>query len=426
MPILSYSEFLLFPILLSIFFFLHRRKVINLEKKLKKSETDLQHITTEKKIFEATSSKEKEFLQNTIHTLKATEASWQQSFENIANKVMKGSEQNIAVRTTQLFENFQKHIYTNFSNQEKNFSKMEGALKDALGAVNKRMENMSKEQHTLEETLKTQNKMLLDAQSVFKGQAERIMHALKTPHVRGQWGEIQLRRIVELAGMEAYCDFATQQSSHTEGKTVRPDLLIKLPEKRHIIVDAKAPLGSYLEGLEQSSPQDRNKCMSRHAKNLLAHVNLLSQKKYWESFSFSPEFVILFLPGESFLSTALEQDPSLLERATNASVIIATPTTLIALLKAVHYGWKNIEISENIKYILDISSTLLTRIRTFEEHFEKLGRCIDSTQNHFHKTARSLESRLIPAAQKLRSVGVTPQEEPSPDLDYTQNDELKS
>ncbi len=319
---------------------------------------------------------------------------------------MKESEANITVKTNQLFENFQKHVHSNFTNQEKSMSKVEESLREALTSVNQRIANLTKEQNILDETLKNQNALLIEAQTSFRGQVDKIMHALKTPHVRGQWGEIQLRRIVELAGMEAYCDFSPQQTSHTGEQTVRPDLIINLPEKRHIIVDAKAPLGSYLEGVEATPGPGRDQIMLKHAKNLWSHVQLLSQKKYWHSFSFTPEFVILFLPGESFLSAALDQDPSLLERATRASVIIATPTTLVALLKAVHYGWKNIEISENIKHILDLSSTLLLRIQTFEEHFSKLGKSIENTQSNFQKTARSLESRLLPAAQQLHKIGL--------------------
>jgi len=367
---------------------------------------DLHHLCIEKERITIAYEKDREFWETQRSTLQNTEKKWQETFENITQKMLRTSEQTLTKSTEASLENFRKHLHTSMTGQDNAFHKLERSLKDGIVALSTHVDTLSKDHTLLGQTLQKHKDLFVNAQDSFQAQTDKILHALKTPQVRGQWGEIQLKRIIELAGMEPYCDFSEQSTHTNDDTTIRPDVIINLPEKKHIIIDAKAPLGQYLEALESSQASERRKKMALHAKQIWSHVTTLSSKRYWSHFN-SPDFVILFLPGDPFLSTALEQDPSLLERAATASVLIATPTTLMALLKAVHYGWRNLHITENIRHILEVSGTLLQRASTFQEHFTKIGKSLEATTNHFNKAVGSFETRLLPSAEKLQKLGIT-------------------
>lgn len=368
----------------------------------------LQAVSHEKERIATAYEKDKDFWEQKARSLENLEAKWKETFENITSKMLRSSEHNLTQKTETSLEHFRKHMRSSLDNQDAAFGKLEKSLKEGMVTLSTHITTLAKDQTTFSKTLQEHKELFLGAQHAFRAQTEKLLHALKTPQVRGQWGEIQLKRIVELSGMEPYCDFSTQKSVTTDdaGNTIRPDLLINLPENRHIVVDAKAPLGHYLEGMEIHDINERNKKMSLHAKQIWGHVTALSSKKYWDHFN-SPDFVILFMPGEPFLSSALEHDPSLLERAANQSVVIATPTTLLALLKAVHYGWRNMRIAENIRHVLDVSTTLLQRADAFAQHFQKIGASLEATNSHFNKAVSSFETRLLPSARKLHKLGLT-------------------
>jgi DNA recombination protein RmuC len=236
-----------------------------------------------------------------------------------------------------------------------------------------------------------------------------LVTALRKPEVRGRWGEIQLRRVVEIAGMQDHCDFV-EQATADEGR-LRPDLVVTLPGGKNIVVDSKVPLIAYLEALERPAGEDRAAKLKEHAQQVRTHLARLGQKSYFEKFTPAPEFVVLFLPGEAFFSAAMEHDPTLLEEGINRNVILATPTTLIALLKAVYYGWKQEAIAADARKISDLGRELYERTATMTDHLGKLGGSLDNAVEAFNRTIGSFESRVLPSARRLRELGVAGQKE---------------
>ena len=241
-------------------------------------------------------------------------------------------------------------------------------------------------------------------------ETQQLSQALRAPNVRGQWGELQLRRVCELAGMLAYCDFEPQVTVRNDdgahSVTQRPDLVVRMPGGRQIVVDAKAPLSAYLEAVNATDDRTRAARMAEHAAHLRGHVQRLSAKKYWAQFADAPEFVVLFLPGEAFFAAAMESDPSLLEAALTERVLLATPTTLIALLKAASYGWRQERVADDAARIVALARELQTRLIAFDEQLGDVGRGLQRAVTSYNRAVGSLESRVLVSARKLGEFGV--------------------
>ncbi len=284
-------------------------------------------------------------------------------------------------------------------------------VRESLGKLDQEIREIEGARRQAYGALGEQINSLITAQKELRSEAANLSRALRAPSVRGRWGEIQLKRVVEMAGMLERCDFFQQDSAASDDGKLRPDLRVELPGGKNIIVDAKAPLQAYLEALEAPTEDARQEKLRQHAQQVRAHMSQLSSKSYWDQFQPTPEFVILFLPGEPFFSAALEQDPSLIEQGVAQRVILATPTTLISLLRAVSYGWRQEQLAENAQRISEMARELADRFATMVEHLRRVGASLRSSVGAFNDAVGSFEGRVMPWARRFRELGVVGKKE---------------
>lgn len=297
--------------------------------------------------------------------------------------------QNDLGKKEQAIEHLLKPMRETLEKTEKQLHALERDRKEAYGSISKHLESMN------------------EAQRLLQDETRNLSQALRRPEVRGQWGELTLKRLVELAGMVQHCDFFEQQHTTTDSGAIRPDMIVRMPGNREIVVDVKTPLDAYLSAVEARNDREREQFLEHHARKVRERVRELSSKAYWSQFASSPDFVVLFIPGDQFLSAALDKSPDLLEYALQQKVILATPSSLIALLRAVAYGWNQQSVAENAEQIRALGVDLLKRLNTFTSHLARVGKHLNSSVNNYNSAVGSFERQVLSGARKFTEMGIS-------------------
>jgi len=333
------------------------------------------------------------------------------SFAALSSKALKHNSDEFLKLAEQNLKKFQVSASSELEKKEQSISDLVKPIRDALEKTEKQVRDIEKDRREAYGSLRQHLEIMAQDQAKLQSETRNLVQALRRPEVRGQWGEMTLKRLAELAGMVQHCDFFEQESINSDEGRLRPDMVIRMPGKRAVVVDAKAPLDAYISAVEANDDNTREEQLIRHTKNVRHRVRELAAKAYWGQFDDTPDFAVLFIPGDQFLSAALERDPSLLEDAMSDQIILATPSSFVALLRAVAFGWRQEVLADNADKIRSLGVTLYERIAAFSGHLGNIGNSLGKSVEHFNKAVGSFDSRVLPSAKRFTEMGISAKKE---------------
>ncbi len=331
-----------------------------------------------------------------------------ESFQSLSKQALESNNQSFLTLAQTQLQKLMEVSQKDLQLRQERIANLVQPVKESLERVDQKLQAIEKNRSSSEGALKEQVQLLVKANQDLRHETHGLVSALRAPQARGRWGEMQLRRVAEMSGMIAYCDFNLQASETVEEGRLRPDMVVRLPGGKQIVVDAKTPLIAYLDAIQISDPDQRREKLKEHAKHIRKHIDDLSKKSYWLQFQPSPEFVVLFLPGEHFFSAALEADAELIEAGVSQNVIIATPTTLISLLRAASYGWQQERLTENVRQVGKLGQELYKRVSDMTDHFVRLGKNLDQSVSAYNSAMATLETRVLVSARKMNEMNALP------------------
>jgi len=375
-----------------VYFYMHTR-ILKLKESLSNLQLtlDMEQKTAQDKITAAENARLQ--LSETFNTLSS------QALQHNSEQFLKLAQENL--------KQFQINAKNDLDKKEKSIENLIKPIKETLEKTEKQIFEIEKDRKEAYGELKSHLQSMTQTQEALHGETKNLVKALSRPEVRGRWGELTLKRLVELAGMVEHCDFIEQVHHTQDEKIQRPDMIVQMPGGRELVIDVKTPLDAYLKALEATDESIRHDELAKHTRNVKERVKELAHKAYWKQFSKSPEFVVLFIPGDQFLSAALEGDHNLLEYALQQKVILATPTSLVALLRAIAYGWRQESLAENAEKIRQVGEELYGRLATFAEHLAKLGKGLNGAVQSYNKVVGSYDTRILPSIRKFSDMGIT-------------------
>ena len=366
-----------------------------------------EHLRAELAEARARISSDEQQRARTAELLAQSEAQMRATIESASRLALDANSDTFLKLAREVFGRDQLAAQATLKEREVAIAQLVEPIKEALRKQDEQAQSIVREHRESAGKIAGQIESLVNVQALLQRETRNLSTALRRPEVRGRWGELTLRRVVELAGLSEHCDFTEQAQVETGDRAVmRPDLLVRMPDSRTIVVDAKTPLDAYLDAVEAQDDEARAAALRRHASQVEQRVRELGQKSYWEQFEHSPEFAVLFLPGDQFLSAALAENPDLIENALKQRIIVTTPSTLMALLKVIAYGWRQNLVTENAREIRKLGEDLHKRLSTFVTHLQKVSRSLGSAVDSFNASVGSMERNVLPQARKFTELGV--------------------